>query len=91
MWIVFGVLAVASAAGNVALAVAGKDGKWPRFASLAFTALTLCAFYQQNSNWVEKEDWSALMDVVPTMSRMLWTLTGGSIAVNGVSLFIRTK
>ena len=45
-----------------------------RFISISFTVLTVCALYTQNKNWVIKEDWSALMDVVPSMSGALWVL-----------------
>ena len=37
--------------------------------------------------WVAKQDWSALMDVVPSTSVLLWVLTCSSIVLNGISLF----
>ena len=49
---------------------------------LAFTALTLCAEYSLVANWIEVEDWGALMDVVPGMERVLWFLTIVSILLN---------
>lgn len=47
---------------------------WFRFISLSLTALTLCAFYSADAKWVLNEDWSALMDVVPTLSKTLWAI-----------------
>lgn len=34
---------------------------------LSFTALTVVADYSMTSNWIQAEDWSALLDVVSTM------------------------
>jgi CDP-diglyceride synthetase len=85
MWILFGVVAIIMAILNIIWYVNNREPKWFRFASLAFTALTLCAFYSQNAAWVLKEDWSALVDVVPTMSNALWILTIVSILINGFS------
>ena len=87
MWIVFGLVAIAAAALNLVRAAKGKDPKWFRFVSLAATALTICAFYSASAAWVRKEDWAALMDVVPTMAKHLWLLTGLSIVINGGTLF----
>ena len=87
MWIVFGIVAVASAILNFVWAAKGKEPKWFRFISLSATALTLCAFYSINAKWVINEDWVALMDVVPAMTRRLWILTGLSVVVNSITLF----
>lgn len=91
MWLVLGTIAIVSAILNIAMAAAGKDPKWFRFLSLSATALTLCAFYSQNAGWVAKEDWSALMDVVPSMAVSLWRLTVLSIIINGVTLFLKRE
>lgn len=87
MWTIWGAAAILTAIFNLIWNASGKDAKWFRFASLSLTALTVCAFYSMDAKWVQKEDWSALMDVVPTMSKALWTLTAASIVINGVSLF----
>ena len=87
MWLLFGAIAIVTAILNIAWAAHGKDPRWFRFASLSFTALTLCAFYSQSAQWVSHEDWSALMDVVPTMSRWLWVCAIASILINSVTLF----
>jgi len=87
MWMIFGGIAIITALLNVIWLSRNKDPKWFRFASLSFTALTLCAFYNANAKWVINEDWSALMDVTPTVARYLWVCTIASILINGTSLF----
>lgn len=87
MWLVFGIGAVITAILNIIWTVKEKEAKWFRFMSLSLTALTLCAFYSQNAAWVLREDWSALMDVVPSISKTLWVLTIISVALNSISLF----
>lgn len=89
MWLVFGVGAVITAAFNIIWDIKGKNAKWFRFISLSLTALTLCAFQSQYAVWVMREDWSALMDVVPSMSKTLWVLTLISIVLNSITLFKR--
>ena len=86
MWVIFGLSAIASAIANLLFWFLGKEAKFFRFLSLSLTALTLCAMYSMDAQWVIKEDWSALMDVVPTMSRYLWGLVIASIALNGITL-----
>ena len=89
MWFVFGVGAIMAAVFNITWTVKGEDAKWFRFISLSLTALTLCAFHSQDAIWVLNQDWGALEDVVPAMSRDLWMLTLISIALNSISLFKR--
>ena len=40
---------------------------WASASSLAFVALALLMEYKIILNWVNTEDWTALLDVVPTM------------------------
>lgn len=87
MWMILGVAAIVTAICNVSWTVKGKDAKWFQFASLSLTALTLCAFYSMDAQWILNEDWSALMDVTPTASKVLWGLTIISILMNSVSTF----
>lgn len=58
---------------------------------LSFTALTLAASYSMVSDWVNVEDWSALLDVVPTMSIAFWGLTVISILLNITPTFLELK
>ncbi len=91
MWQFFGIGAICFAALNLAFHVQGKEPKWFRFASLSFTALTVCAFYSEAVARVLREDWAGLADVMPTLSRCLWVCVGLSVLVNGVSLFDARK
>ena len=87
LWIVFGIAAIITAIANILCAILHWEAKWFRFASLALTALTLCAFYGLAARIVLSEDWSGALDVIPTLSKPLWLLTGLSILLNGISLF----
>ena len=89
MWIIFGLSAIVTACLNLYCWSRGRETKWFRFLSLSLTALTRCANYSHDAQWVLKEDWSALMDVVPSMSQYLWVMTVGSIALNGITLLPR--
>ena len=87
MWFIFGTGAIIAAGFNIIWTVNGKDAKWCRFISLSLTALTLCAFHSLDAVWVLRKDWSALEDVVPSVSIILCVLTFISIALNSISLF----
>ena len=89
LWIIFGIAAIVTAVANIICSVLHKETKWFRFASLALTALTLCAFYGLAARIVLSEDWSAALDVIPTLSKPLWFLTIVSILLNSFSLFIK--
>ena len=89
MWFLFGIGAIITLGLNLIWTAKGRDAGWFRFVSLSLTGLTLCAFYSQNALWVLKKDWSALEDVVPVMSKVLWVLTLLSIALNSISLLKR--
>ena len=87
MWLLFGLISIIFAILNVLWTIRHRDAKWFRYLSLSFTILTLCAGYNQVSQWVVKEDWSALLDVIPYTSDSIWGLAIASILVNSVSLF----
>lgn len=91
MWVVFGVGAIITALLNVVWMLFHRETKWFRFISLSLTALTVCAFYSRAGRWVLAEDWSALMDVVPSVSVILWILTAASVIINGMSLFQKER
>lgn len=87
MWLLFGIIAIVTAILNVIWAAQHRDAKWFRFISLSFTAFTLCAFYSQAGHWAIIGDDSALLDVMPTLSKVLWFLTIAAVIINSVSLF----
>ena len=87
MWLLFGIVAIITAILNVVWTILHREAKWFRFVSLSFTAFTLCAFLSQVNEWVIIEDWSALMDVLPSTSKIMWFLTIASVVINSISLF----
>ncbi len=91
MWFVFGFFAIITAILHLLWFMKNKECKWFRFISLSFTILTVCAFYSDVSSRVLSEDWSSLIDIVPTMTKMLWLLSGISIFINSISLFKKSK
>lgn len=88
MWILFGLLAIATTLVNLCLFCIGKDYKLAMALGLSFTALTLCADYSLLNMWIDVEDWAAIEDVVPGMSRALWVLTTTSIVLNIAPIFL---
>lgn len=91
MWLILGVGAIITGILNLIWSMRNQNAKWFRFISLSLTALTICAFYSNNVQWVKDGDLSALRDVVPTMSIVLWILTIVSITINSISLFKENK
>lgn len=72
MWILCGVLSVIFCViGWIMAAKKNRAAVWAAVCSLAFVSLTLLMEYSMVSQWVNREDWSALMDVVPTMFSLL--------------------
>lgn len=86
MWIILGIGAIITALLNLAWYSRGKNPEIFRFLSISLTALTMCATYSMDAEWVIKEDWAALMDTMPTMSKAFWFLVIASIIINGLSL-----
>lgn len=91
MWFILGMLAIIATFFNFYLYESGKNYKLAMALALSFTALTLCANYSMVSDWVKKEDWGALSDVVPTMEVALWILTVISILLNIAPVFFEWR
>ncbi|MDN3449947.1 hypothetical protein QMA09_07075 [Planococcus sp. APC 3906] len=91
MWFIFGLIAITATCINLFMYATGKDYKLAMAIGLSFTALTIVADYSMVANWVEVEDWSALMDVVPTMAAALWVLTILSILLNITPILLELK
>lgn len=72
MWIVCGTISILFGI-TAWLMMINKKTKaiWAAACSLSFVALTLLMEYKLVLDFVNKEDWSALMDVVPGMFRVL--------------------
>lgn len=91
MWIILGVIAVVATFINLYLYGRGKDYKLAMALGLSFTALTLVSAYNMVSDWVKAKDYSALLDVVPTMETALWILTMISIVLNISPILLELK
>lgn len=89
MWMLFEFCAIIAAVFNVILSVKGKDSKIFMFASLSFTALTLCEQYALVEKWVANSDMNALESAVVGMPKVLWILTSALILINSIRLFRR--
>ena len=90
MWLYFGIVGIVAAIFNVIWTLRQKDAKWFRYISMAFTALTVCSFYSLAYQWVITKQADQLLDIMPTLSSVLWFLTIASITINGVSLFVKS-
>ena len=91
MWLILGLIAIVTTFINLYMYKTGRDYKLAMAMGLSFTALTLCAEHSLVSNWVKGEDWSALLDVVPTMDKALWVLTIASVLLNIAPIFLEIK
>lgn len=91
MWMFFGIGAIIFALLGIVWTVQNKKATWFRFFSLSFTAFTVCAFYSDGASMVVNEEWSGLMDIMPTVSKALWVCTIASILISSVSLLRESK
>lgn len=89
MWLIFGTLAIVATFLNLIAYGQGKETKYLRFIALSCTALTMCGFYSGSAKWIVNQDYSALEDVVPTLSTYTWLMVGASIFMNGLTLLKR--
>ena len=72
MWIICGSLSVLFCILGWVMVIRKKSlAKWAAACSLAFVSLTLLMEYRLVVDWVNKEEWGSLTDVVPTMYKFL--------------------
>lgn len=90
MWIICGFLSVIFCAAGWFMELKKKKSMAFRgFAcSLTFVSLTLLFEYRMVLDWVTEEDWSAMLDVVPTMSSALTGYVILMIPVNLLPMFL---
>ena len=91
MFLILGIIAIVATVLNLYLYKVGKDYKLAMAMGLSFTALTLVSGYSMISGWVKVKDWAALLDVVPTMTTVLWGLTIVSILLNIIPILLEQK
>ena len=92
LWFALGMLAFACAGVNLVLGSLGKKklGLILLVASLSLASLSLvCGFFAINA-WILAEDWSALMDDVPSMSKLCAGAVLVGIGLN-VAVLIQNK
>ena len=66
-----------------------KMANWSSACSLSFVAITLLMEYRAVLEWIQKEDWTALIDVVPSTFSMLCGYVILMLLANGVLLIKR--
>ena len=72
MWIICGMISVIFCVIAWVMAInKNKKANLASMCSVSFVAITLLMEYRMVLNWVNKEDWSALLDVVPSMFAIL--------------------
>ena len=72
MWIICGVISVVfCVTAWILYAKKSQKSVWASACSISFVALTTLMEYRLVFDWVKKEDWSALLDVVPSMFSIL--------------------
>ena len=89
-WLLLGALAFLLALVNLALALLGK-GRGQSvllFGSLACGVLAMLEEYRLAVEWVQKEDWSALMDVLPSMELVLTAAVFAGLGLNLAALVL---
>ena len=85
MWLVMGFGAIVFAILNLVWTSKQKNSKCFGFISLSLTALTACSFYSDAAVQVANEDWGALMDILPSMSKTLWVCVVISMLVTSIT------
>lgn len=90
-WLLLGALAFLLALVNLALALLGKGRGQSGllFGSLACGVLAMLEEYRLAVEWVQKEDWSALMDVLPGMELVLTAAIFLGLGLNLAALLLR--
>lgn len=89
-WLLLGALAFLLALVNLALALLGKrrGQNGLIFGSLACGVLAMLEEYRMAVEWVQKEDWSALMDVLPGMEMVLTATIFIGLSLNLAALVL---
>ena len=90
MWLICGAVSLFFTVLTLILTFRGKNGgDWASICALSFTAVTLLLEYKMAMEWVCREDWTALADVLPTMFTALTGYIILQILLNAISLAVR--
>lgn len=89
MWIISGIISVLFCGiGWITVIKKSRNAALASACSLSFTAITLLMEYKTVLDWVNREDWSALLDVVPFMFKVMVVYVIVMIAANAVTFVI---
>lgn len=93
MWMPLGAAAFLLVLVNLCLAAAKKRRGWQAllFASLSCGALSMMSVLQEVSFWADHEDWSGIMDVVPTLSAVCTWAVWLGIGLNLLALWLHLR
>ena len=89
MWIAFGILSVIFTIINFVFALNKKETVlWTTLCAISFMALTISAEYSLVNSWVIREDWVALMDVVPSTNTSMTGYALSMIILNMIAILL---
>ena len=92
MWMAYAALSIIFyVSGWIFLSKKKSIAGWSSAGSLAFVALTLLMQYRMVLNWVNAEDWSALLDVVPSIFPILTGYVAIMLLANAVLIAFAVK
>ena len=93
MWMIAGWLAFALVIVNL-IFIFQKKYKYCGvlvFGSLSSGLITMLCMYSIVNGWVQADEISALMDVVPTMKKLLIVIVLVGVILNGIAVFANYK
>lgn len=92
MWLLCGAISGFLTILTLILTLRRKNGAdWTSISALSFTAITLLFLLKMDVHWVCREDWTALIDVLPTMFPYAAGFVTIQILLNALALGIRRK
>ena len=68
-----------------------KNSIWFTVSAISLTALFVVIQYQMIDNWLQSEDFTALLDVVPTVSSIVTIYVISIIIINIFSVYLYVK
>lgn len=89
MWIILGILALLFLI--LGFLINDKKALIFIFLSLSFTILTIGFLYSMETSRLLEKDISGMLDLMPTMTKIIWIGSFLSIILNGISLYKNTK
>ena len=92
MWLLCGGISGFFTVLTLILSLRRRNGAdWASVSALSFTAITLLLLLKMGVFWVSQGDWTALMDVLPTIFPRVLGFAIIQILLNALALGIRRK